>query len=71
MEDIYRVFQYHGAEHKTIFCYENEQRLTIENVKKQIAITREEKKVKSAASVTRSRKTKKGQPVNDNPESAQ
>ena len=43
----------------------------IENVKKQIAITREEKKVKSAASVTRSRKTKKGQPVNDNPESAQ
>lgn len=35
MEDIYRVFQYHGAEHKTIFCYENEQRLTIENVKKQ------------------------------------
>lgn len=43
----------------------------IENVKKQIAITREEKKVKSAASVTRSRKTKNGQPVNDNPESAQ
>ena len=35
MEDIYRVFQYHGAEHKTIFCYENEQRLTVENVKKQ------------------------------------
>ncbi|EPD1080756.1 phage repressor protein C1, partial [Escherichia coli] len=35
------------------------------------AITREEKKVKSAASVTRRRKTKKGQPVNDNPESAQ
>ena len=21
-KDIYRVFQYHGAEHKTIFCYE-------------------------------------------------
>ena len=35
MEDIYRVFQYHGAEHKTIFCYENEQRITVENVKKQ------------------------------------
>ncbi|MDP4088940.1 MAG: DUF1385 domain-containing protein, partial [Bacillota bacterium] len=23
LEDINRVFQYHGAEHKTIFCYEN------------------------------------------------
>ena len=23
MKDIHRVFQYHGAEHKTIFCYEN------------------------------------------------
>ncbi|MCQ2969536.1 MAG: DUF1385 domain-containing protein, partial [Clostridium sp.] len=34
MDDIYRVLQYHGAEHKTIFCYENEERLTIENVKK-------------------------------------
>ena len=31
-----RVFMYHGAEHKTIFCYENEEELTIENVKKQI-----------------------------------
>lgn len=30
MEDIYRVFQYHGAEHKTIFCYENEDELTPE-----------------------------------------
>lgn len=35
MDDIYRVFQYHGAEHKTIFCYENEEELTIENVRKQ------------------------------------
>lgn len=34
LEDIYRVFQYHGAEHKTIFCYESEERLTVENVKK-------------------------------------
>lgn len=34
MEDIYRVFQYHGAEHKTIFCYEAEEKLTVENVKK-------------------------------------
>ncbi|MBC2579878.1 DUF1385 domain-containing protein [Clostridium sp. DJ247] len=34
MEDINRVFQYHGAEHKTIFCYENEVELTPENVQK-------------------------------------
>ena len=34
MEDIKRVFQYHGAEHKTIHCYENEEPLTVENVKK-------------------------------------
>ena len=33
-DDIYRVFQYHGAEHKTIFCYEAEEKLTVENVKK-------------------------------------
>jgi uncharacterized protein YqhQ len=29
-----RVFQYHGAEHKTIFCYENDEELTVENVRK-------------------------------------
>ncbi len=34
MEDIRRVFQYHGAEHKTIYCYENGEDLNIENVKK-------------------------------------
>lgn len=34
MKDIYRVFQYHGAEHKTIFCYENETELTPENAAK-------------------------------------
>jgi uncharacterized protein YqhQ len=34
MKDINRVFQYHGAEHKTIFCYENEIELTPENVEK-------------------------------------
>lgn len=34
MEDIHRVYEYHGAEHKTIFCYENEEELTVENVKK-------------------------------------
>nr|WP_207730241.1 DUF1385 domain-containing protein [Clostridium botulinum] len=31
MEDIKRVFQYHGAEHKTIFCYENHMDLIPEN----------------------------------------
>jgi len=33
MEDIKRVFQYHGAEHKTIHCLENELELTPENAK--------------------------------------
>lgn len=32
-KDIYRVFQYHGAEHKTIFCYERGLPLTVENVR--------------------------------------
>lgn len=35
MSDMKRVFKYHGAEHKTIFCYENEEELTVENVRKQ------------------------------------
>ena len=35
LDDIYRVFQYHGAEHKTIFCYETMEELTVENVRKQ------------------------------------
>lgn len=34
MSDIKRVFMYHGAEHKTIFCYENGEELTVENVRK-------------------------------------
>ena len=34
MEDVERVFEYHGAEHKTIHCYEAEEELTVENVKK-------------------------------------
>ncbi len=34
MKDIQRVFEYHGAEHKTIFCYESGEELTVENVKK-------------------------------------
>ena len=35
MSMIKRVFMYHGAEHKTIFCYENGLELTVENVRKQ------------------------------------
>lgn len=35
MKDIKRVFMYHGAEHKTIFCYEKGLELTVENVKPQ------------------------------------
>lgn len=34
MKDMKRVFSYHGAEHKSIFCYEAGQELTVENVKK-------------------------------------
>jgi len=35
MKDIRRTFMYHGAEHKTIFCYEKGMELTMENVKRQ------------------------------------
>ena len=35
MKDIRRTFEYHGAEHKTIFCYEAGLELTVENVRKQ------------------------------------
>ncbi|MBR7083275.1 MAG: DUF1385 domain-containing protein [Clostridia bacterium] len=35
MKDIRRTFEYHGAEHKSIFCYEKGEELTVENVKKQ------------------------------------
>ena len=35
LKDIHRTFQYHGAEHKTIFCYERGLELTVENVRKQ------------------------------------
>lgn len=34
MSMIKRVFMYHGAEHKTIFCYENGLELNVENVRK-------------------------------------
>lgn len=36
MSDIKKLFQYHGAEHKTIFCYEAGLPLTVENVRKQL-----------------------------------
>ena len=35
MKDIRRVFMYHGAEHKTIFCYEQGLPLTVENIREQ------------------------------------
>lgn len=35
MKEIHRLFMYHGAEHKTIFCYENGLDLTVENVRVQ------------------------------------
>ncbi len=34
MEDIQRVFQYHGAEHKSIFAFEAGEELTVENVRR-------------------------------------
>lgn len=33
MKEIHRVFEYHGAEHKTIACYEHGEELTVENVR--------------------------------------
>jgi len=38
MKDIQRVFQYHGAEHKTIHCYENGLPLTVENTRQFTAL---------------------------------
>lgn len=34
MKEIHRVFEYHGAEHKTIACYETGEELTVENVRR-------------------------------------
>ncbi len=34
MKEIRRVFEYHGAEHKSIFCYEAGEELTVENARK-------------------------------------
>lgn len=33
--DVKRLFMYHGAEHKSIFCYEAGEELTVENIRKQ------------------------------------
>ena len=34
MKDVQRLFKYHGAEHKTINCFESGDELTVENVRK-------------------------------------
>ena len=34
LKEISRVWQYHGAEHKTIHCYEKDEELTVENIRK-------------------------------------
>jgi uncharacterized protein YqhQ len=34
MKEIHRVFQYHGAEHKTVYTYEAKEELTVENARK-------------------------------------
>ena len=34
-KDVRRVFAYHGAEHKSIFCYEKGRELTVENVRQE------------------------------------
>ena len=34
MKEIHRVFMYHGAEHKTVYCNENGEELTVENCRK-------------------------------------
>src|SRR5699024_2094889 len=34
LDDIKRVFEYHGAEHKSIHCYEHNEESTVENIKK-------------------------------------
>lgn len=36
MKEIRRVFSYHGAEHKAIYCYENGLELTVDNVRQQV-----------------------------------
>ncbi len=36
MKEIHRVYMYHGAEHKTIFCFEHGKELTVENIKEEL-----------------------------------
>ncbi len=36
MKEIHRVYMYHGAEHKTIFCFEHGNELTVENIRKEL-----------------------------------
>lgn len=38
LKDIKRIFQYHGAEHKTIQAYENGEAIKLENVKKHTTV---------------------------------
>ena len=33
MAEVKTLFQYHGAEHKTIYCHENKKELTVDNVR--------------------------------------
>ncbi|MBQ7896466.1 MAG: DUF1385 domain-containing protein, partial [Oscillospiraceae bacterium] len=35
VSDVKRLFRYHGAEHKTIYCYEHGKELTVENVREE------------------------------------
>lgn len=35
MKEIHRVYMYHGAEHKTIFCFEHGKELTVANIKEE------------------------------------
>lgn len=38
LPEIYRVFQYHGAEHKSIYTYESGEALTVENARKRTTL---------------------------------
>ena len=38
MKDIRRVYEYHGAEHKTIYCYEHGEELTVANARKYVRL---------------------------------
>ncbi|MBU2560992.1 MAG: DUF1385 domain-containing protein [Nanoarchaeota archaeon] len=40
LKDVRRLFEYHGAEHKTVNCYEDGKKLTVANVKKYTTLHR-------------------------------